>query len=821
MKKIHSLFLVALMSFISFSVKAAIVQLASGDVNAAVKTAVSGDIIELTTSGGAYTWINGANDGTINVANLTIRAAAGLAARPVITYTNSWGYNWFINIATGTNFTMSGIEVNGSNASTFFIDNTAGVGANVTANFDNCKFYGIKNGSDFLKMYVQPTTFILNLTNSSFVLSNNSIFYDTNGTGYYVTTLNASNCLFKGTSRSIGTIAYLGWGPTWQPSNATIDHCTFTGNTGQADLTNITTKTGVATITNCLFIGSGAASSIGSTSLDNGSTGIYPAGNLTYFTTSGANTLTANPILDGSGYATGSAYIGTGTDGKNIGYYDPNASTGPTPTIISSGTLTSFGYTVGSGPSSSQSFTASGSNLTANIVITAPANYEVSTSAGSGYSTSVTLTQAGGTVATTTIYARLVAGLSANTYTGNIAVASVGATAANVAVTGTVVPVPGITQLASGNVSAAVAAATSGDIIELTTDGGAYTWNAAINVLISQANLTIRAASGLTNRPVITVVNNFANVACFNFSAATNFSLQGVEIKNSATDAYNNFITTSTTDNVTLNIDNCKFSNIKSGKDIFHPGTQPSVFALNITNSIFSINNNSLLYLDSNNGNHVTDLNINNTLFTGTSMSVGTIAFLGWGNSFQPSSIVLNHCTFAGNTGQADLVNATTKTSVSPATITNSLFVGSGAASSIGTVSLDNLTTGIFPAANISFFATAGSNTLTTDPVIGSNGVATGFSNNGSDGKTIGYYGVSGLGTSVSKLSTDNNLMVYQNNSCFKVLGAQENAVYSIISLTGSQLATGIIKNKSFDLNLSKGIYLFKSNNQVTKFSVK
>ena len=188
-----------------------------------------------------------------------------------------------------------------------------------------------------------------------------------------------------------------------------------------------------------------------------------------------------------------------------------------------------------------------------------------------------------------------------------------------------------VTQLAAGaDVAGAVKTAVTGDIIELTTDGGAYTWKASVNVLISQADITIRAAAGLTNRPVITVQNNFDNVNCFNISAASNFSLQGIEIQNRPADGFNNFITTSTTSNVTINIDNCKFSSIKSGKEIFHPGSQPAVFAINITNSIFALSNNSLVYKDGNVGYHVTDLSIINTLFTGTSMSVGTIPFLGW-----------------------------------------------------------------------------------------------------------------------------------------------------------------------------------------------
>ena len=827
MKRIYFLLFIALLSIISLTARAAITQLASGNITTAVATAASGDIIELTTSGGAYTWTLAANSGSISVANLTIRAASGLVARPVVTVVNSWGYNWFINITTATNFTMSGIEVDGANASTYFIYNSAGTG-DVTANFDNCKFYGIKNSTStsFLKMGAQPTTFALNLTNSVFLLNNNSIYSDPAWSGNCPTTLSATNCLFSGTSSSAGTFGFLG--APWVPLTFSINHCTFTGNTGQKDFV-LGQKTGgsVPVVTNSLFINSGASSTMGGVDFNVSNIGVYPAGNTSYYSTAGANTLTVNPALDGNGYATALAYTSAGTDGKNIGYYNPNAAPVVVPTLSASSSMTAFSYAFGAGPSTEKSFTISGTNLTGDITLTPPSNYEITTTSGSGYVSSpstITLTQSGGNVASTTIYVRLKSGLSANTYSANIVAVSSGATSSNIAVTGTVTPPAGVVQLAAGaDVAGAVKNALSGDIIELTTDGGAYTWKASVNVLISQANITIRAAAGLANRPIITVINNYADNYCFNISAATNLSLQGVEIKNSATDAYNFFITTSTTGNVTVNIDNCKFSNIKSGKDIFHPSSQPAVFTLNITNSIFAISNNSLLYLDTNVGNHVTDLNINNTLFTGTSMATGTIAFLGWGNSFQPNSITLNHCTFTGNTGQADLVQVTTKTSGATATITNCLFQGSGAASSIGSVSLDNVTTGVYPAGNKSYFSTSGASTLTVDPAFDANGYATAASyvGAGTDGKTIGYYGVLGLITTVSKLYSDNYVMIYQNNSCFKVLGAKENAIFSIISLTGSQLATGIIINNSFDLHLNKGIYIFKSNNQVTKFSVK
>jgi hypothetical protein len=98
-------------------------------------------------------------------------------------------------------------------------------------------------------------------------------------------------------------------------------------------------------------------------------------------------------------------------------------------------TLSGF-YTLVSTPSIAQTYTVAGTGLTNNLVITPPAGFEVSTD-GTTYSSSLTLTQSGGTVGTTTIYVRLT-GVALGTYSGDITHASSGATL-RVAVSGWVV----------------------------------------------------------------------------------------------------------------------------------------------------------------------------------------------------------------------------------------------------------------------------------------------------------------------------------------------------------------------------------------------
>jgi len=116
------------------------------------------------------------------------------------------------------------------------------------------------------------------------------------------------------------------------------------------------------------------------------------------------------------------------------------------PTIlISPETLTDFSYIEGDGPSTEKSFTVSGLNLTDDISITPPTNYEISTgTAGSFVATNpITLTQSGGTVGETTINVRLKAGLSVGDYNNEtITASSTDADSKTVTCSGSVSPEP-------------------------------------------------------------------------------------------------------------------------------------------------------------------------------------------------------------------------------------------------------------------------------------------------------------------------------------------------------------------------------------------
>jgi len=118
------------------------------------------------------------------------------------------------------------------------------------------------------------------------------------------------------------------------------------------------------------------------------------------------------------------------------------AAVAATPTLtVSETVLSGFTYEEGSGPSSNQTFTVSGDDLTANAIITAPTNYEVSLSSGSGFGGTASIGRSGGDLVSEprTVYVRLKTGLSESNYNSEtLSVSSTGATTRNITLNGSV-----------------------------------------------------------------------------------------------------------------------------------------------------------------------------------------------------------------------------------------------------------------------------------------------------------------------------------------------------------------------------------------------
>ncbi|MEY3501252.1 MAG: hypothetical protein RL308_2925, partial [Bacteroidota bacterium] len=144
------------------------------------------------------------------------------------------------------------------------------------------------------------------------------------------------------------------------------------------------------------------------------------------------------------------------------------------PSISSTGVLSAFSACSNS-VSSEQSFTVSGTSLTANLVVTAPAGYEISTTSGTGFATSLTLTQSGGTITSTTIHVRL-ATTATNGASGNITLVS-GSTTQNVATIAAVVSNLVVTPASQTNVACNGGSNGAATINAPTGGTAAYTYN--------------------------------------------------------------------------------------------------------------------------------------------------------------------------------------------------------------------------------------------------------------------------------------------------------------------------------------------------------
>ncbi|MDD5710196.1 MAG: hypothetical protein PHC77_06685 [Candidatus Marinimicrobia bacterium] len=106
--------------------------------------------------------------------------------------------------------------------------------------------------------------------------------------------------------------------------------------------------------------------------------------------------------------------------------------------------LSNFNYDIGNGPSAEQNFTVSGQDLTGDITLTPPSNYEISTGSGAAFSAAnpITLTESGGTLSATTIYVRLKAELSPGSYDDEtITISSAGKVSRSVSCSGSVRPI--------------------------------------------------------------------------------------------------------------------------------------------------------------------------------------------------------------------------------------------------------------------------------------------------------------------------------------------------------------------------------------------
>jgi hypothetical protein len=269
-------------------------------------------------------------------------------------------------------------------------------------------------------------------------------------------------------------------------------------------------------------------------------------------------TATTIGVASGSGPYTLSVSSGlaSGNNIYSIGNINSIVPAGPS---LNSATLSSALSTTYGTASSGVSFTASGTNLTANITATAQSGYEVSTSSGSGYGSSVSVADG------TTVWVRLAATQTVGTYNSATAVvlSSTGATNVNVStsssgntvsqkaltITGltaenkvydglTTATATGTASLSgvvgadvvsiTGTPTFAFADANVGTGISVSTSGYLLTGTNAGNYTLTQptfsANITVRTLTITANN-----VSKYAGVALTDGAGSTAFSSSGLQ----------------------------------------------------------------------------------------------------------------------------------------------------------------------------------------------------------------------------------------------------------------------------------------------------
>jgi len=120
-----------------------------------------------------------------------------------------------------------------------------------------------------------------------------------------------------------------------------------------------------------------------------------------------------------------------------------------------------------------ESFHVSGSNLTANVTVTAPVNFEVSLDPNTGYSNNVNITQSGGNVNNVPVYVRSAAAAPAGKLYGDVILSSPGAADDDVPVTGIIYTVP---TVSAQPVSQELATGAFTTPLNFTGAGNTYTW---------------------------------------------------------------------------------------------------------------------------------------------------------------------------------------------------------------------------------------------------------------------------------------------------------------------------------------------------------
>jgi hypothetical protein len=374
--------------------------------------------------------------------------------------------------------------------------------------------------------------------------------------------------------------------------------------------------------------------------------------------------------------------------------------------------------------------------------------------------------------------------------------------------------------------------ANDGDIIQLSTVG-TYIWSQRLDITVPKT-LTIRAAAGLTARPIIQMQSATEVLFMLFYNLGTSsgvITFDGVEIDGNMKTGSLVAVKCSIGYNTDVIMNNCLVKNLQNsttassitcftysnlGTGNMNPDN------LTVTNSIFKFNGQGVLAASG--VGRPKNATFTNCYFKGH--YVKTLA----NASIQLVDLwLIDHCTFDSNNsmdvslwGNVELKNCI---------FSNSTSTGfSSTANAFGTGGNLKTKCGLFyaGAANKAFpDAILDATTLRTDPKLDVYGFATAseYVDAGTDGKSIGFYEALGLtidtNTAVKELKYLKDISVVQNGTVFTFEGLDDGNCM-VYSMNGTKVFEGQIQHKTIALNnIQQGIYLLKSNNQVVKFAVR
>jgi gliding motility-associated-like protein len=199
------------------------------------------------------------------------------------------------------------------------------------------------------------------------------------------------------------------------------------------------------------------------------------------------------------------------------------------PSISAGGILPALNTTYGTA-SASGTFNVSGTNLTAGILVTAPAGFEVSLD-NVTFTHTVTI-GSGGNIASTPVQVRLAAGNNAGTYSGFVALSSAGAGGINVPTVASTVSPKGLTITAKNITKTYGQALTGGGTTTEFTTAGLIGTETVGNVTLAYG--TGAASNAAVNTYTGTVTASAANGGTFNLANYTINYIAGNIVVNKA-----------------------------------------------------------------------------------------------------------------------------------------------------------------------------------------------------------------------------------------------------------------------------------------------